>query len=175
MDQTARFFEAIKAGDVAAVNALLDAHPPLLSARPAEAPSPLLLALYFQQPGVRDALLARAPPRDVFEAAAVGALDALAGSAAGEWSADGFTALHLACFFGQPAAVAALLEQGADLNAVARNGSQLRPLHSALAHRGDEAAERIVRALLARGASVDVAQRGGVRPVHQAAARGSRV
>ena len=98
----------------------------------------------------------------IFEAAATGdserVLEILEqdSGAARAVAADGYTALHLAAFFGRAPAAAALLAFGADPNAeVARRG--LRPLHSAAAAGSVE----IARTLLEAGAEVDAVQEGG--------------
>src|SRR6185312_3119198 len=72
-------------------------------------------------------------------------------------AADGFTALHLAAFFGQLEVAAVLLEHGAAVAAAA----------------GGHAA--IVALLLERGADPDAHQQGGFVPLHSAAARGDEV
>ena len=86
-------------------------------------------------------------------------------------AADGFTALHLAAFFGQLEATAVLLEHGAAPDVVAANSSRVRPLHSAAA--GGHAA--IVGLLLERGADPDARQQGGYVPLHASAALGDVV
>ena len=74
------------------------------------------------------------------------------------WSADGFTALHLAAFFGQEDAAKVLLERGAEPNVVARNATiVVTPLHSAAA--GAHAA--IVKLLLEAGADPNARQPDG--------------
>ena len=52
-----------------------------------------------------------------------------------ERSADGFTALHLAAFFGRPEAVRLLLDRGADPNRWATGEPPVQPLHSAVGRR----------------------------------------
>ncbi|MFN2459664.1 MAG: ankyrin repeat domain-containing protein [Candidatus Velthaea sp.] len=92
--------------------------------------------------GKRDAAerLARTVPElDVFEAAAVGALEALierceedAGRATA-YAQDGWTALHLAAAFGNTACRKELLRRGAPPDARARNSSAVTPLERARA------------------------------------------
>jgi len=114
---------------------------------------------------------------DIFEAAALGETDRLetilraTPASVHEYSADGWTALHLAAGFGTPAAVAALLGAGADVQAVSRNPQQNQPLHAAVAlGRNTE----IVRLLLAHGAPVNEPQAGGFTPLFSAAAANNR-
>ena len=83
---------------------------------------------------------------------------------------DGFTALHLAAFFSGDAACArALLDAGADPDALATNETGLRPINSAAA----ASSLAVVAALIERGADVDAAQHGGYTPLHSAAANGN--
>jgi ankyrin repeat protein len=81
------------------------------------------------------------------------------------YSADGFTPLHLASFFSQPAAVEELLKNGADPNAVATNGSKLAVINSAAASNNAE----LVKMLLREGANPDSQQAGGFTALHAAA------
>ena len=91
-------------------------------------------------------------------------------SSINSYSNDGFTALHFACFFGQPEAARVLIEGGAVVDAVAANATQVMPLHSAASSRNVESA----RLLLQHGAPVNVRQQGGWVPIHAAAQNGDR-
>lgn len=161
---------AVKAGDAAAVQALLASDPELAGATEAGVPA-VRIALYHRQPAALEALLAAQPPLDGLDHAALGRADDLRRDLAADpelvtrRSADGFTALHYACFFGGAPAAAVLLEAGADPDAPAGNDSRVRPLHSAAAARDAEAA----RLLLEAGADPDAAQAGGHTALHAAA------
>lgn len=167
-------FEAIESGDVARVRELVAAEPAVASVRGADGVSVLLQARYRFQLEIVDALLAAAPDLDVFETAALGQTERLrelldADSAlAHAWSADGFTPLHLAAFFGHEQGARLLLERGADPQAVARNPLRVQPLHSAAA--GSHA--EIVGALLEAGADPNARQEGGFVPLHAAGQNG---
>ena len=89
--------------------------------------------------------------------------------AAADWSPDGFTALHLAAFFGRETVAATLLEHGADVNAVARNPLRVQPLHSAAA----AGHTPVARLLLEYGADPNARQEGGFVPLHAAAQAGN--
>lgn len=167
---SADLIAAIKAGDVAAVEALLARAPELAGAEEDGIPA-VRIALYHRRPAALAALLAAVPPLDGLDHAALGRAGELR-HAVGEEpglvtrrSADGFTALHYACFFGGAAATAVLLEAGADPDAEADNPMRVRPLHSAAAARDAESA----RLLLDAGADPDARQAGGFTALHEAA------
>jgi uncharacterized protein len=171
-------FDAIAAGDVEQVRTLLQDDPSLAGARcPDSGVSAVLSARYRQRMDLVEAVLEAGPELDVFDAAALGRVDRLRQlldddpGAAGAWSTDGFTPLHLAAFFAQPAAVALLLGRGADVGAVARNPMQVQALHSAVAGRDAES----VRLLLAAGADPDARQHGGWTPLMAARQHGDAV
>ena len=116
-----------------------------------------------------------AGPLDIFDASAieggterVAKLLGEAAALAGTFSADGFTPLHLAAYFGREATASTLLERGADPDAVSRNPMSLRPLHSAAVSRS----MGIVKMLVERGALVNASQHGGWTPLHAAAFNG---
>ena len=170
-------FELIDAGDTNALAAELDLDPELAGERNADGLSPVLYALYNGKSELVKPLLEANPPLDVFDAAAVGRTRGLEELLDGEpelaasWSPDGFTALHLAAFFGQAEAAKVLLERGAEVNLVARNANiHVTPLHSAAA--GSHA--EIVKLLLEHGGDPNAAQDGGFTPLHSAAQNDDR-
>jgi uncharacterized protein len=169
-----RLIEAARSGDLATLRALLDEDPTLASARTQQGESPVLVAAYHRQPEVLALLAARAR-LDVFEAAVVGRIDRLDGLLAADpglanaRSADGWTALHLAAFFGPPGATERLLQHGADVGARSDNAQANTPLHAALAGRADRG---VVDLLLAASADVNARGAQGVTPLHLAATRG---
>lgn len=130
-------------------------------------------ASYRGHPDLAQLLVDLGAGLDVFDAAALGHLDRLRAlldedaSAVAAFADDGFSALHLAAWFGHPRAAELLLGRGADPEAIATNGTRLRPLHSAAA--GGHAV--IAHLLLDRGADIEAAQQAGIRPLHSAAHR----
>jgi ankyrin repeat protein len=180
MTDSTPLFVAIQAGDVDTVQALVQARPALLSAVSPMGVSPLLFATYYRKPDVARALIGLhaalgGPPLTVFEAAATGETAHLRAlldtdpANVNAVSADGFTPLGLAAFFGREAVAAELLARGADVNAVSANAMQVQPLHSAVA--GNHAG--LTRLLLAHGADVNAAQQDGFTPLMAAAQHGN--
>jgi uncharacterized protein len=181
MTDPATLFAAIRTGDEARVEALLAEDPELAAAQDPDGLTAVMLARYFSW--TRTAILdrvvaARGEDRlDVFEAAATGRVARLstllreAPRLVAAWSVDGFTALHLAAFFGSDVGAELLLEAGADPEAESRNGQHIQPLHSAVAGGAFAIARRLVDA----GADVDAVQQDGYRPLHAAARNGDEL
>jgi adenosylhomocysteine nucleosidase len=169
--------DAADAGDAAAVERLLAGNPGLAAVRGPDGVSVALRARYRGHARLAEQLADAVPDLDLFEAAALGRvgrveeLVAAAPDAVSAESPDGFTALHLAAFFGQLEAAAVLLGAGAPPDVAAANPSAVRPLHSAAA--GGHPA--IVGLLLERGADPNARQHGGYVPLHSSAARGDEV
>jgi hypothetical protein len=140
--------------------------------------SPILQARYEGREDDLAALLAAGPELDVFEAAAVGATERLAELIAGDpglveaWSADGFTPLHLAAYFGHVEGVRLLLAAGAEVGAVARNDLGVQPLNSAAASQAVGARAAVARLLLDAGADPNSEIAGGFRPLDAALQNG---
>jgi ankyrin repeat protein len=174
MATTADLIGAVNAGDTERVRELLADDPSLVAARDESGVSALLLARYRFDRATTDVLLAADPDLDVFEAAALGYVDRLrerlldGPDATTAYSSDGFTALHLAAFFGKAEAARMLLEHGAGVEAYTRNAFANQPLHAAAAGRHIE----VCRVLLAAGADVNATQHGGYTPLHEAAQHG---
>jgi uncharacterized protein len=178
-DSLNKCFELLRAGDLDALRQLLVQDPAYAEARDSNGVSLLMQCLYR---GHRDLVELIASKKkkmlDIFEAAALGRLDRLKEimgddgvrdpSLVNSHSTDGFTALHLACFFTQPEAARLLIESGAAVDAVAANPTRVMPLHSAASARNLEAAQF----LLEHGAPVNARQQAGWVPIHAAAQNG---
>lgn len=171
-----QLFEAIKADDAAAVRAALEAvAPPTRVVDPASGVSALLVAIYYGRGAIKDMLLAVWPPLDIFEAAALGdetrvrELVAEDRSRIDAMSPDGFPVVTLAATCGSDAIVKYLLSQGADVNAVATNGTSYTALTGTVAH----GREDMVALLLAHGADAAHRYGPGWSPLHEAASNGN--
>jgi uncharacterized protein len=170
----ANFFTAVQAGDVGEVSRMLDADPSLLQAKSERGASAVLTACYSGRKEVRDYLLAQDPRLELHEAAAAGQLSRakqLIGenpAAARSYSPDGFPVMALAAVFGHEEVARYLLNQGADINAVATNGSGYTALTGAVAS-GHAA---IAKWLVENGADVNYRYARGYSPLLTAAANG---
>lgn len=168
-----RLETAVNEDDAQTIQKITTTKPELANGQGQNGLSLLMNAIYQRKTAVTETLLAAGAEPDVFAAAALGDLARLK-ILAERWSGylnmfarDGFTPLQLACYFNQEAAALWLIEQGADVNAVAKNKMQIAPIHATATH-GNLA---IMRALLETGAAVNAEQEGGYTAVHQAAHR----
>lgn len=158
---------AVRAGDLAVIEALLQAHPELAYCTLDDGLPVLLYAQYHGRQEIVAVLLASGMRLYPAEAAAVGDLArvqrilAAWPAAIDHRSSDGFTPLQLACFFGHDETGIYLIEQGADVNAVAGNPMQIQALHAAVAGRRP----RLVQRLIAGGADVNARQQDNFTPL----------
>lgn len=164
-------FQAIRQGDTDRARQIITSNPAAAHERDEQGVSAIMQARYQRQQPIADLLRSAAGKLDVFEAAALGDTARLNLLLRNEpegvcsFSADGFTALHFAAFFSQPQAARELLNQGADPNAIAANGTKLAVINSAAASGNAE----IVKMLLQEGANPDSQQEGGYTALHSAA------
>lgn len=171
--KTDELVESIKKGDASRVAALLDEDRQLRGAK-AGSVSAILLALYHGRRDIAQLFVDRGAVLDLFDACAMGdrpRVEALLRddpALVSAYSADGFPALGLAIFFGQPDIARLLIERGADVSASARNPQQVAPIHAAAAVRDHQT----MRLLLDRGADANARQQQGVTALHGAASRG---
>jgi ankyrin repeat protein len=185
MQSSQRAFELLREGDADGLRRLLEQDPAAADARDPAGVSLLMHSLYRGRRDLAELIASKKEGLDIFEATALGRLDRLKehlrdaaamnshsidSRSIDMRSKDGFTALHFACFFGQPEAARLLLESGAAVDAVAANPMQVMPLHSAASARNLEAA----RLLLEHGAPVSARQQAGWAPIHAAAQNGDR-
>jgi ankyrin repeat protein len=168
------FFETIRAGDLAAVMSLVEADASLASARNDSGVSAVLTAVYMGHGEIRDFLIANGAVLELPEAAAVGNLGRVRElieknqAHADALSADGFPVVALAAFLGHLEIVQYLAARGADINAVATNGSGYNALTGAVTS-GHIA---VVRWLLEHEADANYRYSAGYSPLLTAAANG---
>ncbi len=166
-------FAAITANDQERVTQLIAAEPAVAHARNAGGISALMQARYENRLEIVELLRKAAGDLDIFEAAALGDVARLKGLLASEGglvkarSTDGFTPLHLACFFGQLDAAEGLLQHGADPNAVSPN--RIAVIHSAAASRN----AALLKLVLRGGANPNLQQQRGYTALHEAAMHNS--
>jgi len=170
----AEIIDAVKQGDRAKVESLIQADPSVVNARADTGESAFLLASYYGQRAIADLLRANGAELNVFESAVAGDTERVTAylkaspELARSYTHDGWTALHLAAYFGQRDVAAALLAAGADVNARTTNAQNNLSLHAAAAgkHRA------VVDLLLSSGADVNARQEGGWAALHSAAQDG---
>ncbi|MDB5031680.1 ankyrin repeat domain-containing protein [Mucilaginibacter sp.] len=161
--------------DLPGLNALLTQNPALATTVTSHNVSPLMLSCYYKKPEVSALLLKYVDEISLFEAAAVGKFDVVAHvifthpDAVNLYADDGFTALGLACYFGQFEVARYLVLKGADVNMPSNNGFNVYPIHSAAAG----SYNNIARMLIDNGALVNVKQQAGSTPLHTAAQTGN--
>lgn len=136
--------------------------------------SEILQAKYRGNDARVDELLQSGHVLNIFEAAATGQtarvreLLAANPSMVNDYAPDGFHPLGLAAFFGNQAAVEALLQSGADVNQQSREAMKVSALHSSAAARRPD----IAALLLAKGANPNVRAEGGGTVLHEVAITG---
>jgi len=173
--QLDEFLDAVKKGDTARMNQLLNENPTLSNATEKNGVSAIFLALYRGNKTGALAIASKKPELDVFEASALGDLERLKNivnndpASVSSYSPDGFTALALSAYLGQKESVEFLIENGADLNAPARNETGYTALTGAVSQNHNEIAKVLVR----KGAQVNHGYEGGFTPLMHAAYAGN--
>ena len=163
----AAMIAAVSEGNRREVESLLQQRPGLAYTVMEDELPAILFSQYRGRKDIVQALLASGMRLTMGEAAATGEggrvrkIAKAWPAAVHDYTSDGFTPLQLACFFGHTDIAAFLIEQGADIHAVARNAMQIQPLHAAVA--GQYAG--IVKLLIEHGADVNARQQSGFTPL----------
>ena len=174
MSDVQEFFAAIRGGDTGKVQSMLATDPPLAESKNEQGQSPVLAAVYSGRTTVRDFLLAHGAHLEFHEAVAAGQLERVEHfvdsdpDLARAYSPDGFPVVALAAAFGHFPIVKYLFEKGADLTAVATNGTGYNALTGAVA----SGREEIAIWLLENGADANYRYGPGYTPLLTAAANG---
>ncbi len=173
------FIKIATRGDEVAARAALSANPALARCLGSDGTPVALLTLYQGRKALAEELgEAKRETITIFEAAALGRVRDVAvllhlhRDRAHEVSPDGFTALHLAAFFGHHYCAKLLLEERADPSAVSQNALKVTPLHSAIADKEEPVVEALVATLLNAGANPNAAPNDGYTPLMGAQQRG---
>lgn len=176
MDDKQEIITSIQSGDLEKTRQLLAKDAKLALARDSSGVSAVMHALYRQRKDMlNNVLLSIKPDLDIFESASLGHTDRISELIGNDpalvnaWSGDGFTPLHLACYFAKEDAARLLLQHGAAVEAAAKNPMKVMPLHSAVAGRN----LAIVRLLLEHGAPSNARQQQGWTALHEAAQQGN--
>lgn len=168
-------FKAIRQGDSNRIEKILSKNRSLANSKDSSGMSPVVIATYYGQPKIAQIIISHGAKLDLFEAAMTGHLEVVGQFISKDpiivnsFSKDGFTALHLAAFFGHPDVARFLIQNGAKVDTAATNAMKVTPLHSAAARNQLEVSEL----LLSSGANVNAKQEGDFTPLHAAAQSGS--
>jgi ankyrin repeat protein len=167
------FFELVRADDVFGLTAMLNEHPELANIKNEQGVPAILVAIYYDRRDVIALLIQSGATVDLCIAAALGDIKRLVkllekNPPLDAHSTDGWTALHMASYFGKKDAAKMLIEAGAPIRARSSNAMNNHPIHAAAAGKRPE----IVDLLIAAGADVNATQAGGFTPLHAAAQNG---
>lgn len=175
MEQIKQLEKLLKSREEPAIIEFIKASPSVLSQKNERGIAGLMLIAYHQLPTVVKEVLPLKKDLTFHEAVACGSFPIIKAFLEDQpklieaVSSDGFPPLSLACYFGQQTIAAYLLELGADVHAMATNGSNIQALHAAVA-RNDY---KMCELLLQKGAAVDATQMQGVTALHSAVHRGN--
>jgi ankyrin repeat protein len=167
------FFDAIKQGDLGQVERLLSLNYNLVYERD-NGLSPVLVAVYSQEPKITNFLIDKTGSLNIFEASATGKTNQIARHLARDpllvnsYSCDGYQPLGLACYFGHLKTAEYLIKAGAVVNSPARNSIGAPPILSAAA----AGHVKIVMLLIKYNANPNARENNGYTPLHAAAQNG---
>lgn len=164
-------FQAAASGNDDVLKPLLAGDPSLANVMNPQGVSLLLWAMYHRQTATAKLIYRHIAYPSAEQAIAVDDVEALQAALKADpaliaqYSSDGFTLLHYACFFANKDCVQCLLNNNAEVNCAALNTSKVYPIHSAAAAQSIH----IAALLLEAGANPNVQQAGGFTPLMGAA------
>jgi uncharacterized protein len=167
------FFNAIKQGSLEEVQTILAAHPEFIHEKE-NGVSPILTAIYHQEPEIAEFLATKNSELSIFEASALGKTEVVSQHLVRDpdlvnaYAEDGFQPLGLASFFGHYETAEALIKAGAAIDSQSKNPLSAAPIQSAAA----AGHVKIVMLLLNHKANPNVREQGGYTPLHAAAQNG---
>ncbi|MEO6188251.1 MAG: ankyrin repeat domain-containing protein [Ginsengibacter sp.] len=174
MNNLNEILDAIKICDNDKLNQIITDKPSIADIKTEQGISLLQFAAYCRNKSGIELLRNYRKELDIFEAASIADIDAVTKlinqnpDLINSFSADGFTPLGLASFFGNTDIVKLLLSNGANPGIAANNQFKVAPLHSACATSNYDIAELLIK----NGADVNARQMQGVSPLHSAAHNG---
>ena len=177
MDRTASLINYVKQGQLNSLKQALDDNPGDIRTKHVTGKSLLMLAAYYRHPEIIQELRRRGLEPDIYEATALGDLEAVTQHIAARPSSiftrheDGTSLLGLATYFGHVEIVKLLLKSKADPNQSSTTKATVLPLHSAIARDDAECCVRLVKVLLAGGANPNLAQSKNRTALHLAVKR----
>ena len=170
------FFNIVQSSDDALVAAFRDSGRSALYDKAGA--SLVLVCIYRGREPAAHALVAAGHRLGLHESAALGDMTRLAAALdAAPWSVDllspdGWTALHLAAFFGRADMARALIARGAAADVWSRSFERNLPIHAAAASRSEDMS--ILEVLIPATADIDTIQEEGYSPLLIAASVGKR-
>jgi ankyrin repeat protein len=174
MDDAQLLFESIRIGDAGKVRELVGANAGLVNARNPQLQSAVLMSCYQGRKEIRDLLIEKGATLELHEAVAAGNLNRVKQLVEAEpalaksYSPDGFPVLALAAAFGHEGVARYLHGKGAEINAIATNGTGYSALTGAVA----SGHASIAQWLAENGADVNYRYAKGYSPLLTAAANG---
>ncbi len=174
MDDAQALFESIRTGDAGKVRELIGANAHLVNARNPQLQSAVLMSCYQGRKEIRDLLIEKGATLELHEAVAAGNLNRVKElveakpALAKSYSPDGFPVFALAAAFGHEHLARYLQGKGAEINAVATNGTGYSALTGAVA----SGHASIAQWLAENGADVNYRYAKGYSPLLTAAANG---
>jgi uncharacterized protein len=175
MEVKTQIIEAIQSSDIQKIRSLITENPCLLEEKYEQGLSLIQYASYYRNQAITDTIMDFLSTLDLCEAASTGLISEVKrnlkkkGVEVDGTSADGFTALGLASYFGHDEIAGILIEVGANVNLQSQNQFNVAPLHSAVASNN----LKIAKKLLDHGADVNSKQMNDLTPLHSAAYNGN--